>query len=73
MSFDVEAGRWLAKYPWIKEPSSQPHNKHVAYATLKSTEKRLKKNSLHAETYKRQMDDMLARKVAREVSEEELN
>ena len=45
----------------------------MAYATLKSTEKRLKKNSLHAETYKRQMDDMLARKVAREVSAEELN
>ena len=73
LSFDAEAGRWMAKYPWIKEPSSLPDNKHVAVATLKSTERRLKKNPLHGEIYKRQMEDMLQRKVAREVSDEELN
>ena len=73
LAFSEDKGRWLAKYPWIKDPGSLPENKHVAYATLKSTETRLMKNKLHAETYKRQIDDMIDRKVAREVSEAELN
>ena len=72
LSFNSNLGRWVAKYPWIKEPSTLPENRYIAYATLKSTEKRLKKKPLHAETYKRQMDDMLDRRAARMVSEEEL-
>ena len=72
LSFDAQQKCWIAKYPWIKDPSSLPENRYVAYATLKSTEKRLKKNPLHAETYKRQMEDMLNRKVTRKVSEDEL-
>ena len=72
LTFDSESGRWIAKYPWIKEPSTLPENRYVAYATLKSTERRIKKNPLHEETYQRQIDDMLERRVAREVSGNEL-
>ena len=72
LKFDSDKGRWVAKYPWIKEPNTLPQNKYIAIATLESTEKRLKKKPLHAETYRRQMDDMLNRKVARKVSEQEL-
>ena len=60
LSFNEDNGRWIA-------------NRHVAYATLTSTEKRLMKNELPAEIYKRQIDDMIERRVAREVSEFELN
>ena len=73
LSFNSKSGRWMAEYPWLKDPSSLPENKHVAYARLKSTETRLEKTPLHAEIYKRQMDDMLDRKVARKLSEQELN
>ena len=72
LQFDERSGRWQAKYPWVKDPGVLPENRHVAFATLKSTEKRLERNPLHAETYKRQMNDMLERKVERSVSDEEL-
>ena len=57
----------------MKDPGSLPENRYVAYATLKSTEKRLIKNTLHAEIYIRQMEDMFERKIAWEVSEMEMN
>ena len=72
LSFDVQQRCWVAKYPWIKDPSSLPENRYVAFATLKSSEKRLMKNLLHADTYKRQIEDMLNREVARKISEDEL-
>ena len=72
LTFNHDTGRWLAKYPWVKNPSCLLQNRHVAYAILRSTEKRLKRNTLHAETYQRQINDMIERKVARRVSEEEL-
>ena len=72
LSFDVQQRCWVAKYPWIKDPSSFPENRYVAFATLKSTENTLMKNLLHADTYKRQIEDMLNREVARKVSEDEL-
>ena len=72
LSFDEDSGRWRASYPWVKDPSCLPQNRNFAYATLQSTEKRLGKNQLYANTYRRQMHDMLERKAARLVSEEEL-
>ena len=72
LSFNSETGRWCAKYPWKIDPSLLPNNRYIAVATLKSTEKRLLRNPLHAETYRRQMNDLLERKVARLVSEDEL-
>ena len=72
LQFDESTGRWLAKYPWLVDPNVLPRNRHVAFATLKSTEKRLSRNPLYCETYRGQIDDMLERKVARHVSKEEL-
>jgi len=72
IEFDKNTGRWMAKYPWIVNPSTLPRNRHVAFATLKSTEKRLLKNDLYCQTYKSQIEDMLERKAARNVTEEEL-
>ena len=70
--FDQQSGKWLAHYPWVKNPECLPNNRNFAYATLKSTERRLKKNPLHAHTYQKQIEDMLDKKVTRHVSEKEL-
>ena len=70
--FDESAKRWMARYPWICRPDCLPANKQFAYATLRSTEKRLLRNQLHANTYCAQIDDMLKRNVARRVGDEEL-
>ena len=73
LNFSPESGRWVSEYPWIEDPNNLPNNRYIAYATLKSLEKRLERNSLHAETYKRQIDDMLDRNVARLVTQNELS
>ena len=70
--FNQNTGRWLANYPWIIDPKNLSNNRDFAYALLMSTEKRLNKNQLHAKTYQKQINDMLERKVAREVSKQEL-
>ena len=72
LQFNEARGRWLSRYPWLVSPDVLPRNRHVAFATLKSTEKRLLRNPLYCDTYKGQIEDMLERKVARYVSEEEL-
>ena len=73
LEYDQENKRWLAEYPWIKDPNNLPDNKRVAVAKLISTEKHLAKNMKHAETYEQQIQDMLDRKVAHKLTEEELN
>ena len=47
-------------------------NVQSAYATILSTEKILRKDKLYAETYQKQIDDMLDIKVARQMTEQEL-
>ena len=46
-------GRWIAHYPWIKDPYLLPENHCIASATLKATERRLAQNSKHSELYSR--------------------
>ena len=70
--FNMESGRWGAEYPWLRDSSKLQNNRHIAFAILKSTERRLRRNKEHAELYTRQIDDMLNRKAAREVTENEL-
>ena len=72
LEYDKEGKRWIAEYPWIKDPNSLPNNKRVAVAKLISTEKRLAKSKNHAETYDHQIQDMLDRNVARKLTDEEL-
>ena len=72
LSFNSEDNSWTAEYPWIKDPHKLPNNHKVAMAKLAATERRLRKNADHAKVYDEQIKDMVARNVARKLSEEEL-
>ena len=72
LQFNNVTGRYEASYPWVVDPRNLPYNRDFAYALLRSTEKRINRNPLHAETYKKQIQDMMDRKVARKVTEKEL-
>ena len=72
LEFNVSKGRYEANYPWIVDPKNLPYNRGFALALLKSTEKRMSRDPLHAETYKKQIEDMIDRNVARKVTEREL-
>ena len=73
ISFNTETGRWLAEYPWIRKPSELPCNRGVAIAKLCSTERRLLNNPGYMKVYSEQIKDMLDRKVARKVTQAELD
>ena len=72
LEFDLEKGRWRAEYPWIKDPSVLKNNRKVALAKLHSTEKRLSKNPEYQLDYSQQIQELLDRKAARRVTNEEL-
>ena len=72
VQFDVGKGRWMAEYPWIRNPSELRNNRKVALAVLQSTEKRLARHENQKIVYSQQITDMLDRNVARNVTEEEL-
>lgn len=72
LHYDQEAKRWIAEYPWIRDPKDLPDNKKAAFAKLISTERRLAKNSEHAKVYKEQIQDMVNRGVARKLTKTEL-
>ena len=52
LEFKNTTGRYEACYPWVVDPINLPHNRNFAYALLESTEKRINRDPLHAETYK---------------------
>jgi len=68
----IEEERWYVSYPWKRSPTELPNNYSSAFGMLKSTEKRLSKNQELATKYQDQIDDMLARGVARKMPEEEI-
>ena len=72
LKFKDITGRWTAKYPWLKDQSSLSDDRCVALATLHSMERRLQKDKLHVDTYQKHIEDMIHRKVAREVIQKEL-
>ncbi|KAK3879621.1 hypothetical protein Pcinc_015822 [Petrolisthes cinctipes] len=73
LSHDPEKNRWIAIYPWIKSPETLPNNLSVSLARLRSTEKRLsKRGAKYAKAYSDQMQDMVARGVARKLTDEEM-
>ena len=72
LEYDKKGKRWIAEYPWIKDPKNLPDNKRVAIAKLIFTEKRLARNAKHAEIYNQQIQDMVNQNVARKLTEEEL-
>ena len=63
--------KWIAKYPWKRDPRELPNNYSVALAVLRSTERRLLKDNEKAKLYDDQIQDMLVRGVARKLSKEE--
>lgn len=63
---------WYTSYPWLVDPGQLPDNYHVALATLKNTERTLSKDPEWACKYNEQMQDMLQRQVARELSPDEV-
>ena len=68
----LQDDKWTARYPWIRHPDELPNNYTAAFAMLKSTERRLKKNASHMELYKQQIQDMLDRGVAEKIRRDEL-
>ena len=64
-------GYGLAKYPWIRNPNNLPNNYEQAARCLEHIEKRLSRDKEYAKKYSDQIDDMLARGVARKLSEKE--
>ena len=63
---------WEVIYPWIKDPKCLPNNKTVAMKKLVQTERRLANQEDVRIKYMKQMDDMVERKIARKLTEEEL-
>ena len=61
---EIKGNCWFATYPWIRDPKGLPDNK--------STERRLLNNAEYAKMYCNQIKDMVDRKVADKLTEDEL-
>ena len=73
LTYDKERKRWIAEYPWIRDPNVLQNNYSMAYARLMSTERRLNKmDCTHAQKYCEQIQDMIDRGVARKLTKEEM-
>lgn len=72
LEFDNVENRWIAQYPWIRDPADLPDNRRAAFGMLMSTEKRLGRNADHAKVYQEQIEDMVDRGVARKLTRSEL-
>lgn len=63
---------WETSYPWIKDPNTLENNLNAAKAILRSTEKRLQQNPVLRKMYEDQIQDLLLRKVAVKVDDDEI-
>ena len=73
IKFNESTGRFIAKYPFKENRNCLVYNESMAFADLKSTEKRLRKKGIeYIAFYSSQIDDMLDRKAARRITENEL-
>ena len=72
LEFQPKIGRFIAGYPWKRNPLELPRNERYAHFMLLSTEKRLMKDENYAKIYREQMDDLFNRGAARKVTKEEL-
>lgn len=71
--FDPANSRWVVSYPWVKDPVLLPNNVSLAIARLMATEKRLNKlGPDYCKAYQSQIEDMVARRVARKLTEDEI-
>ena len=51
LRYDEDNKRWITKYPWIRDPNLLPNNYSSAFATLKSTERTLRRDPAWAKIY----------------------
>lgn len=72
LEYDSVKQCWVTSYPWLVDPGTLPNNYGSALATLKNTERTLSKDERWADTYLKQMEDMVERGVARKLSQKEL-
>ena len=72
LKYDSENGFWVASYPWTVDPRALPNNYPAAYSTLCRTEKTLARDPAWMATYQLQIEDHIARGVARKLSPDEL-
>ena len=72
LEYDEQNQCWRTSYPWILDPSTLPDNYNAALSILEKTERTLQKDERWAATYKEQMNDMVQRKVARQLMEQEV-
>ena len=74
LKYDRERKIWCTKYPWSSDPYQLPNNYQQCLATLRSTEKSLKKRGERwGEIYTQQIEDMIERGVARKLTQNELD
>lgn len=72
LKYDEENKRWTTSYPWIVNPSTLPDNYGAAFATLRNTERTLRKDPEWSVIYGTQIQDMVERGVARKLSKDEM-
>jgi hypothetical protein len=60
--------QWLIPYPWVKDASELSDNKAQAEKKLEATERRLAKNSDHAQAYDKQMKEMSEMNFSRKLT-----
>ena len=72
LEYDEQNKCWRTSYPWISDPNTLPDNYNAALSTLEKTERTLQKDKQWAKTYKEQMNDMVERKVARKLTQQEI-
>ena len=73
LKYDEEKECWTTSYPWLVDPSQLPDNYQAAFATLRSTEKRLQSDESWKQKYSEQIKDMADRGVARKLTKEEIS
>ena len=73
LKYDDEKECWTTSYPWLVDPSQLPNNYQAAFATLRSTEKRLQTDESWKQKYSEQIQDMADRGVARKLTKEEVS
>ena len=73
LTYDEINKCWITGYPWNIDPHTLPDNYYTALSTLRSTEKRLSRDTEWSAVYKQQLQDMLDRGASRKLTSEELN
>ncbi|XP_068697211.1 uncharacterized protein [Montipora foliosa] len=70
-SCQLQGDKWIMQYPWKRDPSCLPNNYVQVLKKLESTERRLKKQPGHTNSYNAQIKEMEEMKFSRKLTEEE--